>query len=218
MTVLLPTVIIAWSGMLYELVLAQTLAAVFGGTILQYSITIGVFMASLGAGALAVMARPAAHLWRRLLRVEFVMAIVGAGGPALILALHQIHDLGFVIQVLCYSVIALVGFCSGFELPLLMRLGSQAGLSSGVVLMADYFGMLLAAVLFPLLLLPKLGVFGTSLLASALNFAVVLSLSWRPDAREGLMNRIAFAVMASLNLALLILNRSVEGFFSRMFF
>src|SRR5262245_947761 len=58
--------ILGFTGVLYELVLAQTLSVLFGQSVVQYSVTIGLFLAGMGAGAHVSesWSEPRVRLWR----------------------------------------------------------------------------------------------------------------------------------------------------------
>jgi len=77
-----------------------------------------------------------------------------------------------------YGIVLLVGTLVGLEIPLLIRLLQfSVDLKELVarVLTLDYVGALIASLLFPSLLLPKLGVHQTSLLFGILNALVALA-------------------------------------------
>ena len=77
--------------------------------------------------------------------------------------------------------VVLVGTLVGLEIPLLLRiLQDQLQFKDLVcqVLTFDYLGALLASLLFPLVLVPKLGLVRTSLLFGLLNALVALWSTW----------------------------------------
>ena len=181
LSLFLQTVIIAFCSMIYEFVLAQTMSAIIGGTVIQYSITIGLFMASLGFGAMAVGFVSVKEKQLTLIRIEIFLAILGALAPIIILKLHNlslyVNPAFETITVLSsYFIIILIGFLSGFELPLLIKIAADYGLKSRLILISDYIGMFLATLLFPIYLLVELGTFGTAWFASLLNASVALYL------------------------------------------
>ena len=181
LSLFLQTIIIAFCSMIYEFVLAQTMSAIIGGTVIQYSITIGLFMASLGFGAMAVGFVSVKEKQLTLIRIEIFLAILGALAPIIILKLHNlslyVNPAFETITVLSsYFIIILIGFLSGFELPLLIKIAADYGLKSRLILISDYIGMFLATLLFPIYLLVELGTFGTAWFASLLNASVALYL------------------------------------------
>ncbi len=191
------TVVVALCSLVYELLLAQTLSAILGNTVLRYSITIGCYLGALGLGALLCGSDPREPA-RRLVRVELALSAIGGiavplfyfldAGQRLLYVTSPIGSLwdwaapmGFL--VLTHTVIIAIGLLSGFEVPLLLRLGEELRpRSANRVLGVDYFGALLGSVLFPLFFLRTLGLLATGFVVALLNAvaAALLIASWRP--------------------------------------
>jgi spermidine synthase len=169
----LNVLIIAACGLIYEL-LAGTLASyLLGDSITQFSIIIGVYLSALGIGAW--LSRYIDHqLARRFVEVELGVALVGGfSAPILFLSFARLHY----FYVVLYLIVIAVGVLVGLELPLLMRiLREHLDFKELVsrVLSFDYIGSLVAAILFPIILVPRLGLVRTSLLFGLLNAAVGL--------------------------------------------
>lgn len=224
------TLIVAFCSIVYELVMAQTLSVLLGNTVLQYSITIGVYLAALGIGAILCKEETSGRV-DRLLRIELWLSLVGG----LSVIFENLWDVIFkyldrnvlffdtgagasllwiVYLLLAYGVIAAIGILSGFELPLLISLRrSEKENTVNKVLGIDYFGSLVGAVCFPLLLWPRMGLFGTAFLTGLLNaFACVLLLVTK---RAGQKRRYAVGagLVALLLLELLIYTPRIEQFF-----
>jgi spermidine synthase len=75
----------------------------------------------------------------------------------------------------------IIGVLVGLEIPLLMRiLKDELDFKDLVsrVLALDYIGALVASLLFPIFLVPKLGLVRTSLLFGMMNAAVALWATW----------------------------------------
>ena len=169
----LNVLIIAACGLIYEL-LAGTLASyVLGDSITQFSLIIGLYLSALGIGAW-LSKFVVSDLAARFVDIELAVAIAGGfSAPLLFLGFSR----GAYFHVLLYGVVLLIGTLVGLELPLLMRLlKDNVDFSELVskVLSFDYVGSLFAAILFPLLLVPRLGLVRTSLLFGLLNAAVGL--------------------------------------------
>jgi spermidine synthase len=110
-----------------------------------------------------------------------VLGVVGGFSAAILFLLF-----GEVSQfrVALYAMVGLIGVLVGLEIPLLLRiLQSEYGLADLVarVFAADYVGALIASLLFPLLLVPRLGLIRTGFLFGLLNVAV----AWIPLLRPG---------------------------------
>jgi len=173
----LNVLIIATCGLVYEL-LAGTLASyVLGDSITQFSLIIGIYLFALGVGAW-VSRFIETGLARKFIEVELAVALLGgASAPLLFLSFGR---LGYFHLVL-YGVVFAVGVLVGLELPLLMRILKDVldfkELVSRV-LTFDYVGALVASLLFPLFLVPKLGLVRTSLVFGLLNAGVGLWATW----------------------------------------
>jgi spermidine synthase len=190
-TLLGVTFVIAFCSITYELALAQSMAAVFGGTALHYGLTIGAYLAALGAGSLMVPGPPQPRdAARRLVAIELALAPVGALAPLAVLGAERaawgVPGAGVAAG---YACVLAVGFLSGMELPLLLSLGEaeRGERGSFQALGVDYLGTLAGAVAFPLLLLPACGLFALGSLTGALNAlcaAVLCAPGWmdRPRA------------------------------------
>src|SRR5687767_15654048 len=118
------------------------------------------------------------ELARQFVDVEMAVAVLG-GASAPLLFLTFAHLSYF--QVILYSCVFLIGALVGLEIPLLMRiLKDELDFNTLVsrVLALDYVGALVASLLFPIFLVPKLGLNRTSLLFGMLNAAVAIWATW----------------------------------------
>src|SRR3546814_19947300 len=82
-------------------------------------------------------------------------------------------------RVALYSIVLAIGFLVGLEIPLLMRIlreGFDFREVVSTVLTFDYVGALAASLLFPLLLVPYLGMIRTGFLFGIANAGVALAL------------------------------------------
>lgn len=173
----LNVLVIATCGLIYEL-LAGTLASyVLGDSVTQFSLVIGVYLFALGAGAW-LSRYIKSGLARAFIEVEFGVALLGgASAPLLFLGFGYLQW----FQLLLFLVVFAIGTLVGLELPLLMRiLKEHLDFSDLVsrVLAFDYIGALAASVLFPIFLVPKLGLVRTSLVFGLLNALVGLWGTW----------------------------------------
>ncbi len=165
--------IIATCGLIYEL-LAGTLASyVLGDSITQFSFIIGVYLSALGVGAwLSSFIK--GDLARVFIEVELGVALLGGtSAPLLFLSFAR---LAWFHPVL-YGVVFGIGVLVGLELPLLMRILKDHldfGDLISRVLAFDYIGALVASLMFPIFLVPRLGLVRTSLAFGLCNAAVGL--------------------------------------------
>lgn len=174
------TFVVASCSLFYELMLAQTLSAILGDTAHRYNVTIGLYIASMGVGALLYEKLKLKNLRPALIRVEVILALVGGFAPLLSLMWDNLlRDSGSVGTWLISSglhfLIILIGLLSGLELPLLMDMGEKKREGFGTSILAvDYAGTLTAAILFPLVLLPSLPLFGIAGAVAGINALVAI--------------------------------------------
>lgn len=180
----LATFILASCSLLYELMLAQTLSTILGDTAHRYNVTIGMYIASMGLGALLYEKISSKDLLKSLLGVEVLLIIIGGLAPFVSLVLDSVlRDFPLLLSILLHGLIVCIGVLSGFELPLLMDMGQKKkeGLST-IVLGVDYLGTLFGAIVFPIFLVPLISLFGISAVVAFFNcivgiyFATQLSL------------------------------------------
>lgn len=169
--------IIATCGLIYELQAATLASYILGDSVTQYSLVIGLYLSALGIGAWL-----SGFLTRNLARtfVEIQLAVALLGGFSVPL-LYLCHVKTSVFVPLLYTSVLAIGTLVGLELPLLMRLASERlELKEMVsrVLTFDYVGSLAASLLFPLFLVPELGLVRTSLLVGMFNGGVALAGTW----------------------------------------
>ena len=184
------TLLVAFCSIVYELMLAQCLSIVLGNTVLRYSITIGLYLFSLGMGALAFAFSKKEKSPQILFFIEAILAFIGLILPFLMLGGDQFLRQSITAWsipndsvlywlpswIFMHSMIILVGLLSGAELPILMELGRQHGQEKGAqqILAIDYLGTFLGAIAFPLFIYEKLGLVAGAALLGGLNAFVAL--------------------------------------------
>jgi spermidine synthase len=173
----LHVLIIATCGLIYELIAGTLASYVLGDSVTQFSLIIGIYLFALGAGAW-LSRFIETHLARYFIEVELGVAVLGGfSAPLLFLSFANLSYFHLVLYFVVFAIGALVGL----ELPLLMRILKEdldfKDLISRV-LTVDYVGALVAAILFPIFLVPRLGLVRTSLVFGILNAAVGLWGTW----------------------------------------
>ncbi|MEP7309183.1 MAG: polyamine aminopropyltransferase [Acidobacteriota bacterium] len=169
----LSILLVAACGLIYELIAGTVASYLVGDSVFQFSTVIGTYLFAMGIGSfLSRYVR--GNLARQFIRIEIFIAIVG-GFSSSLLFLAFAFTQGF--ELLLYLVVLVVGTLVGLEIPLLMRLVKhryrfQDAVSH--VLTFDYLGALFASVLFPLVLVPKLGLIRSALFFGVVNAAVAL--------------------------------------------
>lgn len=169
--------IIATCGLIYEL-LAGTLASyVLGDSITQFSFIIGIYLFAMGVGSyLSKFIEN--KIAEKFIDIEYAVAILGGfSAPILYFSFAYLTFFNVILYLMVFGIGTLVGL----EIPLLMRiLQDELDFKDLIsrVLAFDYIGALVASLLFPLFLVPKLGLVRTSLVFGILNAVVGLWGTW----------------------------------------
>lgn len=171
---MLTTLIISGCSMCYELIISAVSSYLLGNSTLQYSITIGLYMAALGLGS--YLSRYfKKNLFNVFVTIELSIGVAG-GISSLLLFLSNIYISNY--AVVMYLETILIGILAGAEIPIMTRIIEADEKNLTVTLSSifsfDYIGGLLGAIAFPLLLLPKLGFFSTSFLCGLLNITAAI--------------------------------------------
>jgi len=173
----LNVIIIATCGLIYELLAGTLSSYVLGDSVTQFSFIIGIYLFAMGVGSW-LSKYIEKRIAEKFIDIELAVAVLG-GFSAPVLFLTFAHISYF--QIILYSMVFLIGVLVGLEIPLLMRiLKDELDFKTLVsrVLALDYVGALLASLLFPIFLVPRLGLNRTSLLFGMLNAAVAVWATW----------------------------------------
>jgi spermidine synthase len=173
----LNVIIIATCGLIYELLAGTLSSYVLGDSVAQFSFIIGIYLSAMGVGSW-LSKYIDKHVAEKFIDIELAVAVIG-GFSAPLLFLTFAHVSYF--QIILYSMVFLIGVLVGLEIPLLMRiLKDELDFKTLVsrVLALDYVGALVASLLFPIFLVPKLGLNRTSLLFGMLNAGVAVWATW----------------------------------------
>ena len=200
----LNVLVIAACGLIYELLAGTVASYVLGDSVTQFSLIIGLYLSALGVGAWLSRFLDR-DLAARFVDVELAVALIGGlSAPMLFLGFSRLEW----FRLFLFLVVFVIGVLVGLELPILMRiLKEHLDFKELVsrVLSFDYIGSLFAAVLFPMFLMPRLGLVRTSIVFGLLNAAVGLYGTWllRPLLRGVMVLRIrAILVVIVLAIAL----------------
>lgn len=169
--------LIAACGLIYELIAGTLASYLLGDSVLQFSTIIGSYLFAMGIGS--YLSRfLGGSLVSRFIAIELMVGLVG-GFSSTILFLAFAYTESF--RFLLYGLVLLVGTLVGLEIPLLMRILKERFQFKDLVanvLTFDYLGALGASILFPLLLVPKLGLVRSAILFGMLNAGVALWSTW----------------------------------------
>src|SRR5437667_11787166 len=165
--------LIAACGLIYELIAGTLASYLLGDSVLQFSTVIGAYLSAMGIGSF--LSRFIGRvLVARFISIELLVGLVG-GFSSSLLFLAFAYTQSF--RVILYVVVVVVGTLVGLEIPLLMRILKDRykfGELVAHVLTFDYLGALGASILFPLILVPKLGMVRSALLFGMMNAGVAL--------------------------------------------
>ncbi len=169
--------LIAACGLIYELIAGTLASYLLGDSVLQFSTVIGSYLAAMGIGSyLSRFIRRG--LVAQFIGIELMVGLVG-GFSSSMLFLAFAYTQAF--RFLLYVVVVLVGTLVGLEIPLLMRILKERFQFRELiahVLTFDYLGALGASLLFPILLVPKLGLVRSAILFGIVNAGVALWSTW----------------------------------------
>ncbi len=199
--------VIATCGLVYELVAGALASYLLGDSVLQFSTVIGVYLCAMGVGSYLSKGIDG-DLVRWFVRLELLVGLVGGiSGPLLYASFHYLNS----FAVLLYSLVGLTGILVGIEIPLLMRILSDRFSFKELVsrvFAVDYLGALLASLLFPLLLVPYLGLIRTSLFFGLINTGVAWWILYRIDETRPFRSE---AVKLAVPISLLLLTGMVAA-------
>ncbi|MCY4602478.1 MAG: polyamine aminopropyltransferase, partial [Acidobacteria bacterium] len=147
---------IASCGLIYELLAGTIASYLLGDSVTQFSTIIGVYLFAMGVGS--YLSRYVHRdLVARFIEIEILVGLSGGlSSPVLFFAFGSISA----FRVVLYAWVLATGVLVGLEIPFLLRiLKDQFPLRDLVstVLSLDYLGALAASLLFPLWLVPRVG-------------------------------------------------------------
>lgn len=163
--------LVATCGLVYELVAGALASYLLGDSVLQFSTIIGTYLFAMGVGSYL------ARFVERGLLTTFVQVqiLVGLLGGCSAATLFLVFSYGSGFRFVLYGLVFAIGLLVGLEIPLLLRILKEhlsfRDLVSQVLAL-DYVGALAASVLFPLFLVPYLGLVRTAFFFGMVNAGV----------------------------------------------
>lgn len=169
----LSVLLIAACGLIYELIAGTLASYLLGDSVFQFSTIIGTYLFAMGIGSW--LSRFLSRgLVARFVSLELMVGVVGGFSSSIMFLAFAYTD---AFRLALYLIVIAVGVLVGLEIPLLMRILKERYVFKELVshvLTFDYLGALGASILFPILLVPKLGLVRSALLFGILNAAVAL--------------------------------------------
>ena len=165
------TFLIAICGLIYQLLEGTLSSYLLGDSVYHFSLVIGLFMSSMGIGSWLSRFIDK-NLEAAFVKLQLSIAILG-GFSAFILFFTFAYIDNY--DAFLYLITILLGSMLGIEIPLIIRiLKENFSLKTNIsnVFTVDYIGALFASLLFPLVLVPKLGLMQTSFLFGMVNLFV----------------------------------------------
>lgn len=191
--------VVATCGLIYELLAGTIATYLLGDSVTQFSTVIGTYLFAMGIGSWF-----SRYITGRLLawfiRIEIIIAAVGGTSAAALFMLFPVVD---DFRPILYGLVLLIGFLVGLEIPLLIRIlkdeFSFGDLVSNV-LTYDYIGALAASLLFPLVLVPFVGLIRAGFVIGFVNILVALLLVFKLRRDRSLIAERVSAVLIAIML------------------
>ena len=218
---LIITALMAFCSIIYELLLANTLALVTGNYIWWQSMTIGIYIGGLGLGA--YLSDKLKDTFTSIVKVEIALSLLGIISVIYIYLIHgsykyldnlfyftsEFHSTVylqnlFVLRttffVFAQILTLAIGLLSGFEIPLMMRVAKESlGEDSDYQIFGiNYIGTLCGTIFFAYLFLPKLDVIKTSVAVGLINLGLCFYTAQRYLKKDKSKYFITSAVVLSL--------------------
>jgi spermidine synthase len=176
------TLMLAFCSIVYELLLGQALSAFLGNTVLRYSVTIGLYMFSMGMGSLMAEGKLVKHSVTALLKVEILLTVLGGFSVIFLMFFDAMGMSAVLFSVFAHALIMIIGVLTGFEIPLLMHLKRfESDHDESLVLGVSYLGAFVGTVVFAFVLYPRMGLIPTAFFIALLNAAVGVALLTQAD-------------------------------------
>jgi len=202
---LVAVLIIATCGLVYELVAGTLASYLLGDSITQFSTIIGVYLFSMGIGSFLSKYFDEPLLpW--FIRIELLVGLIGGFSAPL---LFVVFPLAASFRIILYTIVAITGILVGLEIPILMRiLKDKVEFKELVsrIFTFDYIGALLASLVFPLLLVPHLGLMRTSLFFGILNIGIgwYLARYFRKELKQGALLSMTAIILLVIELVVFV--------------
>lgn len=198
--------------MVYELVAGTLASYLLGDSVTQFSTVIGVYLFSMGIGSF-LSKYIKKDLLKTFIQVEILTGLIGGFSSSI---LFMVFNYAESFRIILYTIILITGMLVGLEIPLIMRiLKNKVEFKDLVskIFTFDYIGALLASVLFPLFMVPFLGLIRTSILFGMLNVGLALYLCFhfkKEVKRYVFLSAQCFIVLISLLIGFVFSNQIMD--------
>lgn len=172
LVLLVSVFLVASCSLVYELLAGAVSSYLLGSSITQFSLVIGLFLSAMGLGSFLTKFIER-DLIERFLQVEIAIGVLGGASAFILFAAFSYTEVYTVAMV---AVSGGVGTLIGLEIPLIIRIlrerHQSLRLTVANVMTVDYVGALVAALAFPFLMVPHLGLMRAAFVTGLLNVAV----------------------------------------------
>ena len=206
--------VIASCGLAYELIAAAQASYLLGDSVMQFSTVIGTYLFAMGVGSW-LSRYIERNLIARFVQIELLVGVFGGFSAALLFLIYVWFTAPF--KLVLYLAVFGVGLMVGLEIPLIMRIMKRDLSFKDVVsqvLTFDYLGALAVSILFPVLLVPHLGLVRSGLLFGLLNVLVAFWALWL--FRVQLQHAVALKAQAVVAFVLLAIGFAAAGKFTTL--
>ena len=189
---------LAFCSIVYELILAQGLAAFLENTVLRYSVTIGLYMFAMGMGSMFISEKSLKDPVLSLLKTEIGLAFLGATSIIFLHIVDAVWPSRLFFLLCAHFLMIAIGYLTGFEIPLLLA-WKENGIQSSEfrVVGVNYFGAFCGTLAFAFLFYRFLGLLPSALIVGSLNALVgVLLFLRKEDVRPEVMRQ--FRLMGTI--------------------
>lgn len=209
--------VIATCGLIYELVAGTLASYLLGDSVTQFSTIIGVYLFSMGIGSF-LSRYFTGNLLEWFIRIELLVGLIGGFSAAV---LFLVFPMAASFRIILYGLVSITGILVGLEIPILMRiLQDKVEFKELVsrVFTFDYIGALLASLIFPLLLVPHLGLIRTSLFFGILNIAVgwYLAAYFKKEIKQGFLLRMLAILLLLAELVAFVFSENIMSYSETM--
>lgn len=210
---LISLLVAAICGIIYELIISTISSYLLGNSVYQFSITIGFFMFAMGIGSMATKYFNARFI-ENFIYVEIGLAFFGGlAGIILFLAFPYARGLYELINI---TLIFIIGALVGMEIPLITTAMSQIKSTKNSiadVMSFDYVGALIGSLVFPIYLLPKLGLIESSFVVGFANLIIAIITTfffWKTIEDKNLVRNLLFSTAGLLMAGIIFSNHLTQ--------
>ena len=174
LVLLLAVSLISICAIIYEIIIAAVSSYLLGNSVYQFSITIGLFMSSMGLGSFLSKFFDR-YLVNRFILIEIIIGVLGGVSSIILFNAYIIVESTVGYLAVMFTLIMAIGTLVGLEIPILTRIVAQyesLRVTLANVLAFDYVGALIGSIAFPLLLLKYTGLIQTAFIIGFVNVLV----------------------------------------------